>query len=257
MAKLVKKNFFLGLIPLRLKSKRLFNKPLLNLLGLPLFVHVYRRAKYSALLDDIIVCCDDKRILKVAKKYDVKCIMTKKHHKNGTERIAEAYRKIKRKYDLIVDIQGDEPLLNPRHIDSVINFHLKNNNADIVLPSLKINKKKQTSIVKVIKSQTNEVVYLSRKDLPFDYNNNKTGTLLKHLSIISFKPEALKKFANSKKTKLEITENIELLRAIEIGLKIKSFNLKGESFSVDIKKDYINAKKSLAEDKLFKKYNIS
>ena len=246
----------MGLIPLRLKSKRLKNKPLLNLLGLPLFVHVYRRAKYSNLLDDLVVCCDDKKIFQSAKKYNVKCIMTKKYHKNGTERIAEAYKKIGKKYDLIVDIQGDEPLLNPRHIDSVINFHLKNNTADIVLPSLKIKKKDQTSIVKVIKSQRNEVLYLSRKDLPFDYSNSKTGDLLKHLSIISFKPEALKKFAKSKKTKLEKIENIELLRAIEIGLKIKSFNLKGESFSVDIKKDYINAKKNLTKDKFYKKYYL-
>tara|TARA_B100001093_G_C26852293_1_gene1025659 strand:- start:910 stop:1668 length:759 start_codon:yes stop_codon:yes gene_type:complete len=247
------KRSFIGLIPVRLRSKRLKNKPLLNLLGLPLFVHVYRRAKLSSLLNDVIVCCDDKKIFEVAKKFNVKCIMTKKTHKNGTERIAEAYNKIKKKYNLIVDIQGDEPLLNPKHIDRVINYHLKNFKSDIILPSLKIKKMNKVSIVKVIKTSNDDVLYLSRKDVPYEFNKKKYF-FYKHLSIISFKPRSLKKYSCSKKTTLEKTENIELLRALEIGLKIKSLNLRGDSFSVDIKPDLTNAKKNLIKDKIFNQY---
>ena len=249
----MKSKRFIGLIPLRLKSKRIFHKPLLNLIGLPLFVHVYRRAKLSLLLDDVIVCCDDFRIYNIAKKFNVKCIITKKTHKNGTERISEAYKKIKKNYDLIVDIQGDEPLLNPKHIDDVIKFHLRNMSSDIILPSLKIKKMNKTSIVKVIKNKNDEILYLSRKDVPYNFAKKKYH-LYKHLSIISFKPNALKKYSSSKKTYLEKLENIELLRALELGLKIKSLNLKGDSFSVDIKEDYVKALKKLPKDKIFKKY---
>lgn len=177
----------------------------------------------------------------------------KKKHKNGTERIAEAYKKIKKKYDLVIDIQGDEPLLNPKHIDSVINYHLKNFKSDIILPSLKINKMNKASIVKVIKTKNNDVLYLSRKDIPYEFNKKKYF-FFKHLSIISFKPNSLKKYTHSKKTFLEKKENIELLRAIEIGLKIKSLNLKGDSFSVDVKSDLISAKKNLTKDKIFNQY---
>ena len=254
MVEFMKKKKFIGLIPVRLNSIRLTRKPLLDLLGLPMFVHVYKRAKFSKLLDDLIVCCDDLRIMKIAKKYDVKCVMTKQIHKNGTERIAEAYKNLNQKYDLIVDIQGDEPLLNPNHIDKVIQYHLLNFSADIILPTLRIKKQDHSSLVKVVKNSKDYVLYLSRSDIPYNYFKQKSF-LLKHLSIISFKPISLKKFSNSKKTKLESVENIELLRALEINLKIKSFNLSGDSFSVDTYNDYKNAKNQLKKDKLFKIYS--
>ena len=94
--------------------------------------------------------------------------MTKKYHKNGTERIAEAYKKIGKKYDLIVDIQGDEPLIDPKHIDRVIDFHFKNIKTDIVVPNLRIKEKKNLNIVKVVQNSQNDVVYLSRLDIPLN-----------------------------------------------------------------------------------------
>ena len=241
----------IGLIPVRLKSKRLYQKSLLPIRGLPLFVHVYKRAKMSKFLDELYVCCDDKKIIKICKKYNVKSLITSKKHANGTERILEASNKIKKKYDLIVDIQGDEPLLNPQHIDRVINFHKKNKKMDIILPSLKSESKNNPNIIKIAKNKDNIVLYLSRNTIPYCAKNKYID---KHLSIISFRPNALIKFAKSKRTKLEKIENIELLRALEIGLKIKSFDLKGESFSVDVKKDYLRAVKKMQNDKYFKKY---
>lgn len=242
------------MIPVRLKSLRLFEKPLLKLSDYPLFVHVYKRAKLSRLLDDVIVCCDDKKIFKEAKNYNVKCILTSKKHKNGTERIYEGYLKNKKKYDFIIDIQGDEPLLNPRHIDQVIKFHIKNFNSDIILPSLKIKSSKDNkSIVKIVKNNKDQVIYLSRSAVPF-YFKKKHFFLEKHLSIISFKTESLKTYIKNDMSYLEQIEGIELLRALEIGLKIKSFNLLGDSFSVDIKPDYLLAKKKIKTDKYYKIY---
>ena len=109
------KKKIIGLIPSRLKSTRLKEKPLLKLAKLPIVIHTYRRALISKLLDAVIIC----------KKYNTKCIMTSKKHLNGTERIAEAYLKLKKKYDLIVDIQGDEPLIDTKNIDEVVKFHKK------------------------------------------------------------------------------------------------------------------------------------
>ena len=243
----------LGLIPIRYNSKRLHGKALLYIDHLPMVVHVYRRTKMSNLLDDVIVCCENKKVYEVLKKYNCKSIFTSKKHKNGTERIAEAYKKIKKKYDLIVDIQGDEPLVNPKQIDRVIKFHLKNFSSDIVVPSLKIPLSEDHNIVKIVKDRNLNVLYFSRLKIPYGFKN-KNKYLNKHLSIISFRPKALLRFASAKQTYLEKIEGIELLRALEIGMKIKSPNLLGDSFAVEVKRDYIRAKNYIKSDKFYKSY---
>ena len=96
------KKRILGLIPTRLGSKRLPAKALLPINGYPLIVHVYRRAKLSKILNDVVVCCDDKKILNVAKMYNVKCVLTSKKHTNGTERIYEGYKKLKKNTILLL-----------------------------------------------------------------------------------------------------------------------------------------------------------
>tara|TARA_B110000027_G_C16079813_1_gene283095 strand:- start:190 stop:933 length:744 start_codon:yes stop_codon:yes gene_type:complete len=243
----------LGLIPTRLGSTRIPSKPLLEIKNIPLIIHTYKRAIMSKLLDDVIICCDDIKILNIAKKFNAKAILTSKKHNNGTERIAEGFLKQKKKYDLIVDIQGDEPLLNPKHIDQIIKFHKKNLKTDIILPSLKLKNPENSNIVKVITDTKNNIIFLSRSKLPLEFKNTYTDHK-KHLSIISFKPAALIKFARSKKTPLEKAEDVELLRALEIGLKMKTLLLKGNSFSVDVLPDYERAVDEFKKDKLFKIY---
>ena len=216
-------------------------------------VHVYRRTKMSNLLDDVIVCCENKKVYEVLKKYNCKSIFTSKKHKNGTERIAEAYKKTKKKYDLVVDIQGDEPLVDPKQIDNVIKFHLKNFSSDIVVPSLKIPLSEDHNIVKIVKDRNLNVLYFSRLKIPYGFKK-KNKYLNKHLSIISFRPKALLQFASTKQTYLEKIEGIELLRALEIGMKIKSPNLLGDSFAVEVKRDYIRAKNYIKSDKFYKFY---
>ena len=227
----------LGLIPSRLGSTRLPQKPLLKINNIPMVIQTYNRSKKSKILDDLFICCDDKKIMNTAKKYNAKSLLTSIHHKNGTERIAEAYMRIKKKYDYIVDIQGDEPFISPKHIDQVVECHKKNNDYDIILPILKIKNVNKPSLIKVLVNNKKEVLYLSRSQVPYEYKK-KNKYLFKHLSIISFKPDALLKFAKSKQSPLELTEDIELLRALEIGLKIKTIQLKGDSFSIDVLEDY-------------------
>ena len=248
------KKKILGLIPVRLNSSRLNQKSLLLIKKIPLIIHTYRRAKLSKKLDELIICCDDKKIIEVEKKFNAKAILTSKKHKNGTERINEGYLKIKKKYDLIIDIQGDEPLINPKQIDQVIDYHLKNKDTEIILPSLKLKKISSYNVVKVVADNDQNILYLSRCKVPHNFNKN-VDYYLKHLSIISFKPNALNKFSLHPQTRLEKIEGIELLRAIEMGLKIKTTIIKGNSFSVDIKEDFLKAKKFMEKDKLYKLYS--
>ena len=247
------KKKILGLIPVRLNSSRLTQKSLLLIKNIPLIIHTYKRAKLSKMLDDLVICCDDKKIIDIAKKFNAKAIITSKKHKNGTERINEGYDKIKKKYDLIIDIQGDEPLINPNQIDNVVKFHLKNFTTDIILPSIKLKNISSYNVVKVVADKNDKVLYLSRSKVPHDFNKN-VDFYLKHLSIISFRPSALKKFCKSKQSRLEKIEGVELLRAVENGLNIKTTIIKGNSFSVDINEDFLKAKRFMEKDKLFKLY---
>lgn len=251
----MKKTKVLALIPTRLGSTRLLSKPLLKIKKIPLIVHTYKRTELSKLVSDIIICCDHKIIKNIAENFGAKVLLTSKKHKNGTERIGQAYKMIKKKYDLIVDVQGDEPLIDPNHIDQVIKFHKKNPKVDIVLPTLKLKNINTKNVVKVVTDKFNNVLYLSRAEIPFEFKK-KNDYYLKHLSVISFKPSALKKFCSTKPTRLEMIEGIELLRALEINLKIKTITLKGDSFSVDIKDDYIKAKLKMKKDKFFKMYKM-
>lgn len=248
----MKKNI-IALIPSRLKSNRLPFKALLPINKIPMVIHVYYRTLLAKSIKDVIICTCDNKIINTCKKYKSKAILTSKKHVNGTERIYEAYKKLKKKFDLIIDVQGDEPLINPHHIDQVVNFHLKNLDADIILPNLNYALNDNKNIVKLVANNKNEVMYLSRGEVPVGFGKRvKYGK--KHLSIISFKPKALEKFAKSKMSELEKIEGIELLRALELGLKIKTFSLKGDSFSVDVLKDYKKAKIKMKNDKFLKIY---
>ena len=244
----------LGLIPTRLGSTRLPAKPLLEISGIPLIIHTYKRAMLSKKFDDVIICCDDKKISNVAKKFKAKCVLTSKHHNNGTERITEVLLKQKKTYDLIVDIQGDEPLISPHHIDKVIDYHKKNFSTDIILPTLKIKLADNQNLIKVVTDQKKNVLYLSRAKIPLEFKK-KNSFFKKHLSIISFKKNALIKYSSAKKSNLEKIEDIELLRALEIGLKIKTIDLVGDSFSVDVMEDFIKAKEKFKTDKILKRYS--
>ncbi len=244
-----------GLIPSRLNSKRLKQKPLLEIDGLPIIVHSYKRAKLAKKLDDVIVCTDSEKIVKVIEKYGGKALLTSKKHKNGTERIYEIAKKLKQ-IELVVDIQGDQPLINPESIDKTIEFHKKNKNFDIVLPSMPLKKYEveNKNLVKNIFSNNGKIVYFSREKVPYNYKNKKNVKYFKNLSIISFKPDALKNFFKSDMGSLESTEGIELMRALEQGQNIGTFIIRGSDFAVDVNADLLKAIDLMPKDKFRKFY---
>ncbi len=242
----------IGLIPCRLNSSRLRQKALLMIDGLPLIIHTLKRVQMCKELSEVIVCTDSIIIQKLVKKHKGKCILTKKNHKTGTDRIAEVSRKLK--YDIVVDIQGDFPFVNPKNISKLINFH-KTHKFEIVVPYSPMDEKdaKSKDIVKLAINQDNKVVYFSRSLIPFPFKK-KPIYYSKHMSIISFDKKALEKFSSLKLGNIEKIEGIELMRAIENNMRVGSFIIRDDIFSVDVKKDYLRSIDLMPHDKIRKKY---
>ena len=155
-------------------------------------------------------------------------IMTSKKHKNGTERIYEAAKKLKLKNkDIIIDVQGDEPLINPVAIDKTIKFYLKYN-FEIVVPHIDFIKRNKTNIVKLLVDDKNKIQWMTRADCPYEFIKN--SKLQKHLSVIVFDFKSLQKYNKLKPSKYEKIESIELLRAIENNMNLGSNKIKSDSF---------------------------
>lgn len=242
----------LGLIPSRLNSRRLKNKSLIEIDGLPMIIHTLKRAKLAKRLDKVIVCTDSIKIKSVVENHGGTALMTSKKHQNGTERIAEIAKKFKCK--LVVNIQGDEPLVSPSDLNQLVAFHLKNKNFDIVLPSVRSkNQFNSRNVVKVVKSKKNRILYLSRSSIPCEYSK-KNDCFLKHYSIISFKPKKLFEFSNFNKGELESIEGVELLRALENDFSVGTYVIKNKSFAVDVKEDLIKAIQIMPSDRIRKLY---
>ncbi len=240
-----------GLIPVRLESSRLPNKAILEIAGIPMILHVARRAKLSKTLDRVVVCTDSYKICDMCVKNKIEVILTKNTHTNGTERIAEAANILNlNKETVIVDIQGDEPLLKPYMIDNVANYIMENECFDIVVPFVEIFEEESPNRVKLIVSNNN-VIYMSRRNAPYPFL--KDTIYKKQLSIIAFRVDALLKFASNKPTPLEEIEGIELLRAIEIGLKVGTFEEHGETLAVDTIEDYERVQRLMIRDEIYLK----
>lgn len=235
----------IGLIPARLNSKRLPNKPIKKLNGTSIIGHVLKNALKSKLLDKIVVCADSKKIAEEVKKYGIETIITSSRIKNGTERISEFFKKKKVYAKLVVDIQCDEVFLNSKNLDKIINFHLKNiKKYDVVIPHSLTKEKNNKNYVKVISDNNNNVMYLSRSDVPINFRSNFRG-FKRHLDFITFKTDFLKKFKTLKKRKLENYEGVELLRVLENGFKIGTIKMDKDFFSINTIQDFKKAQKLL------------
>tara|TARA_B100000886_G_C20346618_1_gene458968 strand:+ start:218 stop:985 length:768 start_codon:yes stop_codon:yes gene_type:complete len=240
------------LLPARFSSTRIKKKLLKKLNGIPLIAHTILRTKMIKNIEKIIVCTDNVIIKKLVEKFGIKSVMTSLKHKNGTERIAEVSKKIK-KADLFVDIHSDEAVLDPKNVEKLIKFHLKNMRFDIVVPHKISNSSGGKNIVKMVFNKDSKVLYLSRAKVPFSFRFNGVK-FFHHLDTISFKPEALKKFSKYPEGELEKIEGIELMRALENNLSVGTLPIETSSFSINTSEDFIKAKKYLKKDKLYRRY---
>jgi 3-deoxy-manno-octulosonate cytidylyltransferase (CMP-KDO synthetase) len=236
----------IGLIPSRLASSRLPGKALALIEDIPIIVHVAKRAQLSRSLDRVIVCTDSHEIAEVCTRYSIPSILTNSVFLNGTERIASVASDLE--CDYVIDIQGDEPLLNPHHIDQVVNELLGNDSTpDIVIPTLKVPYSSPETIVRVQSSISRRVMTLTRSSLPHRFAHT-TSFIEKHLSIIGFTRDALHRYSLLPPSSFETIESVELLRAIENDFNVISLPLSGDSFSVDIEDDLLKARIAMKSD---------
>lgn len=242
----------IGLIPSRLGSKRLPGKALADIAGMPVIVHVAKRASLSNSLSDVIVCTDSQEIAEKCNEYDISAVLTDDNFKNGTERIASVAKDLN--FDFAIDIQGDEPLVNPKHIDCVANSISKNiKSEEIVIPTLEVSFSSPETIVRVQSSVSKRIMTLTRASIPHRYAIPIT-IIDKHLSVIGFTKDALFKYSELEPTPNEQSEDIELLRALENDMRLYSLPVEGNSFSIDVQDDLLKARVAMTTDQYFGNY---
>lgn len=228
---------FLIVIPARYNSKRLNGKPLKDINGLPMIVRTFNQCKKIVSEDKILVATDDKRIIKVCKKYSINSVMTSKKCLTGTDRVAEVSKKIRKNF--YINVQGDEPLCNPEDIKKVLKFAKKYPDK-VINGYTNIKDKKNfnsANIPKVVFRNDGNLIYMSRAPIPA----NKKKQFIKgwrQVCIYSFPFKSLK-FFNSikKKTTLEQIEDLELNRFVEHGYQVKMIKLSNKSIAVDTRED--------------------
>ena len=240
-----------GIIPVRLESSRLPNKAILDIGGLPMFVHTCKRALLAETLDEVFLATDNIKIVEIANKHNIKVIMTDTIHKNSTERIAEACENID--CNVIVNIQGDEPLLYPDHVDKIVAPMLTDSKVQVSIGITRFSKKDSTSDIKAVLDLNGDILYCSRNDIPCHYNEN-IHEYWKLVCVLPHRKEWIQKYLVWKPTPLEILEDNHFLRLIEHGVKIKAVEVNDAKISVDTQADLIEVRKLMETDRLKDKY---
>jgi 3-deoxy-D-manno-octulosonate cytidylyltransferase len=236
----------IGVIPARYKSTRFKGKPLCMIKNTPMIKRVYNQARKSKLLDKLVVATDNEEIQKYCESESIPVVMTSEDCLTGTDRLYEV-SEIEH-YDLYVNIQGDEPVIDPKSIDEVVADFKKHGDKYIAYNLYKkINDKHEvnsSTIIKVIVNESDELVYMSRLAAPF----NKSGNNIvynKQVCVYGYTKDALKIFSSKPKTLNEKHEDIEILRFIDMGYKVKMKETDVDSIAVDIPDDVLKVEKYL------------
>ncbi len=231
------------IIPARYGSSRLKGKPLLEVNNKPIIQWVYETAKTVSACDEVIVATDDDRIYNSVKHFGGNVEMTSTEHKCGSDRIKEVADR-HTDFEYIINLQGDEPMIKKEHIEAVIDG-VKNHNADISTLICPIDDKSEVdkpSLVKCVIDNNGFALYFSRSKIPFERNENPVP-FYGHIGIYGYTRAALIKMTTSKQTPLEISESLEQLRALQMGMKIKTSIVKEKPVGIDTLEDYESFKK--------------
>lgn len=238
-------------IPARLESSRLPRKPLADICGLPMIVHVYRRCLKAQSLDEVLVVTDSAEIRDVVVRHGGKAVMTRSDHETGTDRIAEAAAKVD--CDIAVNVQGDEALLRPEHIDAVVAGLQADPEAPVALLVNPYRKYHSPSDIKAVLDERGYVMYMSRADIPSGARTLEPD-MLKCYHIVPFRKPFLLKFASWEKGRLERIEFIEYMRILEKGYKLLAVKVASSAVSVDTPEDLEYVRKEMARDDVFATY---
>ncbi|XP_058095831.1 3-deoxy-manno-octulosonate cytidylyltransferase, mitochondrial isoform X1 [Magnolia sinica] len=230
-----------GIIPARFASSRFQGKPLVHILGKPMIQRTWERAKLATMLDHVVVATDDEKIAECCRGFGADVIMTSESCRNGTERCNEALQKLEKKYDIVVNIQGDEPLLEPEIIDGVVQALQGAPDAvfSTAVTSLKPEDGTDPNRVKCVVDKHGYAIYFSRGLIPY----NKSGKVnpqfpyLLHLGIQSYDSKFLKIYPQLPPTHLQLEEDLEQLKVLENGYKMKVIKVDHDAHGVDAPED--------------------
>lgn len=241
----------IGVIPARYKSSRFRGKPLCMIKNIPMIKRTYNQAKKSKLLDKLVVATDSEEIKNYCEEENIPVVMTSEDCLTGTDRIAEVSQT--EHFELYVNIQGDEPVIDPKSIDEVVEEFQKFGDNYVAYNLYKTIEDEReinsNTIIKVIVNEKDELMYMSRLGIPFN-KSDKNAVYKKQVCVYGFTKEALKIFASRPKTLNEQYEDIEILRFVDMGYKVKMRETKVDSIAVDIPEDVKKVEKFLDENGL-------
>jgi 3-deoxy-manno-octulosonate cytidylyltransferase (CMP-KDO synthetase) len=232
-----------GIIPARWSSTRFPGKPLHLIAGKPLLQHVWERCQRSKKLDRVIIATDDRRIAGAAKSWDAEVYLTSSKHRSGTDRIAEVARKLT-DIDQIINIQGDEPLTDPKLIDRFVETMRHDRKIEMITAAHPFGNSREVQSphqVKVVFDRENNALYFSRAVIPA-----KGGAHFRHQGIYGYTRDLLLRFVAWKPTPLECAESLEQLRALENGVRIRVLVTTTGSPGVDTPEDAKTLERKLA-----------
>lgn len=244
---------FIGIIPARYGSSRFPGKPLVDMAGKPMIQRVYEQVKLA--LDEVWVATDDSRILNAVEAFGGNAVMTSPNHKSGTDRCKEAYEKIDKPFDVVINIQGDEPFIQPEQIQAIKGCF---DSGNVELATLVKPFKKEDGFdalfnnnsPKVVINKLDEAIYFSRSIIPYIRDVHHTEwldkhTFYKHIGMYAYRVDVLKEITLLPQSSLELAESLEQLRWIENGYKIKVGYTSVETIGIDTPDDMEKALKLL------------
>ena len=242
----------LGIIPARYQSTRFPGKPLAMIEGKSMIMHVYEQAKKCEGLDEVVVATDNKAIFSHVKSMGAKALMTSEHHKSGTERCAEALEKTEGGFEVLINIQGDEPFINPKQIQKVIDLF---SNKSVKIGTLikritEIPQLKSPNIVKAVIGSSGEALYFSRSVIPFPRDLDEKEWLnsirfYKHIGLYGYRSQTLTELVKLNEGMLEQAESLEQLRWLENGYKIQTSETQEDTSGIDTYEDLLEVVKKL------------
>lgn len=238
------------IIPSRYASTRLPGKPLRMIAGQTLIHRVYNRAILAKSPDIVVVATDHRDIAEEVENFGGRVVMTAVNHPTGTDRLAEVAEQLA-DYDIIVNVQGDEPFIDPDVIDRLAKMLTEHENLDMVTAAAPLKKEEyqDASAVKVVVNQKGEVLYFSRALIPYPREGFAMPPL-KHIGVYAYRRSFLLTYAKTEQTPLEKTESLEQLRALETGHKIGVIRIETEDIGIDTEEDLKKA------NEFFKRSNL-
>lgn len=231
----------IAVIPARYGSTRFPGKPLALLKGKPILQWAVEGARTSQKLQKVYVATDDKRIQELCEKIQVECLMTRSDCPTGTDRLFEATRDLD--FDVVLNIQGDEPLINQSYIDPLAQAFLQQPNLDMATLAHPLSREDldNKNAVKVIINKQQQAIYFSRFAIPYsretELGNGPLQTAMKHIGLYGYTREFLQKFCSSPQAEIEKFESLEQLRALYLGATIKVLSVEKPTYGVDTLED--------------------